>query len=154
MATFDINVVHVAFDRLADLWAEDLIHCPLISSPCVLQAEGHDCVTIYSEWRSEGCVLFIIRVHFYLIVSRESIHERHAFEPTCIINHDIGNWQRELVFWAGVVKVPKVNAYSDLAVLFSYRDDVGHTVWMLFFPDNARVNQILDFDLDVFHRGR
>ena len=44
------------------------------------------------------CMLFIIRVHLDLIVSRESIHEGHPFKPTRVVDHDICNWKGEFIF--------------------------------------------------------
>ena len=37
----------------------------------ILQPEGHHSIAVYPQWCPERCILFIIRVHLDLIVSRE-----------------------------------------------------------------------------------
>jgi len=34
-------------------------------------------------------MILIVKIHINLIVSRESIYERHPFVPTCVVDHDI-----------------------------------------------------------------
>ena len=38
-------------------------------------------------------MFLIIKLHLNLIVFRESIHERHPFKPTYVVDHDIYDWK-------------------------------------------------------------
>ena len=75
------------FCRLSEVVAENYTHCTLISCSRVLQSERHHDVAVYPQRCSERCMLFVIRVHLDLIVSREPIHERHSFKPTRAVDH-------------------------------------------------------------------
>jgi len=77
VATFHGDIIEIAFYGLAYMLMEDRIHGALICRTGVLQAKGHYCVAVYSQRRPKRCVLFIFRVHLYLIIPSEAIHERH-----------------------------------------------------------------------------
>ena len=93
----------------------------------------------------ETCVFLIVRVHFNLIVPRESVHERHPFKPTHVVYHDIHDWKRELIFRIRLIQITKINADSDLPILLSDGDDIGYPSRVLFFPDEIGVYKLLDF---------
>src|SRR3954464_7297998 len=110
MATLDGNVVDVAFDRLPGEFGENFIHCPLIGGAGILNSKGHNYVAEYPERCPEGGVPLVVRVHFDLVVPRESIHEGHPLIAGGVVHHDIGGGQWELIFRTCVVEVSEVNA--------------------------------------------
>jgi len=67
-------------------------------SPRILQSEGHDSIAIHPQRCPERYMLFIVMIHFNLIVPRESVHDRHPFKPACVVYHDIHDWKGELIF--------------------------------------------------------
>jgi len=95
---FYCNIVYIAFHCFAYMLVENCIHSSLVCCPRVLQSERHNSITIYPQWRPERCMLVIFKVHLNLIVSRESIHERHPFKSTRVFNHNICDWKGELIF--------------------------------------------------------
>ena len=119
---------------------EDCAHGTLICGSDILQSKGHHSVAVHSQWRSEGCVLLVFWIHLDLIVSGESVHERHPLEPTRIINHDIRDWEREFIFGTGCIEITKINASASLPILLWNGDDVGNLVRVLLFSDKPRVN--------------
>jgi len=68
IAAFHSDIIDIAFYDLVYMLVEDHIHRALISCTSVLQAKGHHCVAVYPQRYPEGCVFFIFRVHFYLII--------------------------------------------------------------------------------------
>ena len=96
-------------------------------------------------------MLLIVKVHFNLIVPRESIHERHPFKLTHIFYHDIRDWKGELIFRSRLILITKINANSDLPIFLDNGDDIGYPIRVLFFPDKIGVYKLLDFRLDRFH---
>jgi len=68
VAAFHDVIINIALYGLAYMLMEDRIHDTLICRTNILQAKGHYCVAVYSQWRPERCVIFIFRVHFYLII--------------------------------------------------------------------------------------
>jgi len=75
-----------------------LHYSSLVCCPRVLQSERHYSIAIHPQWRPERCMLLIARVHLNLIVSQKFIHERHAFKPTRVVDHDIHDWKGKLIF--------------------------------------------------------
>lgn len=73
-------------------------------------------------------MLFIIMVYFDLVVAQEPIQERHAFEPACVVDHDVGDKKRDLVFREHLIAVPEVDANPDLPVLFTNRNNIGNLI--------------------------
>lgn len=93
----------------------------------------------------------IVGIHFDLVIARESIHERYASESTCIVDHNVGDGEREFVFQACFIEVPEVDTDLDLFVLFNNKDNVGNPIWVLLYHDEARVDEFLGFILDGFY---
>lgn len=90
-------------------------------------------------------MLLIIQMHLDFVASRESVHKRHAFIPTCVFDHDIRNRLWVLILRTSLIQVSKIDADSDLPILVGNQDDVGHPVWVLLFLDETRVYELLDF---------
>src|SRR3954462_8538431 len=152
-AAFDGNVIHITLDRLAYVGPKDFVHCPLVGRSSILQTKRHDRIAIDSQRCPERGVLFIGREHLNLIVPRESIHKGHALEATCVINHDIRNWQGKLIFRASIIEIPKVNANPDFTIPLGDWNDIRYPIRMLFFPDKTRIDKLLNFSLDCLHHG-
>uniref|UniRef100_A0A0D3CG99 Uncharacterized protein n=1 Tax=Brassica oleracea var. oleracea TaxID=109376 RepID=A0A0D3CG99_BRAOL len=75
MERLNQHVVDVHFHSDAQLICEHLVYKSLVGCSGVLQTERHDLIAVRSLICDEGCLLAIIRVHHYLIVSREGVHE-------------------------------------------------------------------------------
>ena len=98
VATFHSDIIDIAFYGLTYMLMEDRIHGALIGCTSVLQAEGHHYVAVYPQRHPEGCVLFIFRVHLYLIIPSEAIHKRHRLKTARIVDHDVCDRERKFVF--------------------------------------------------------
>jgi len=96
-------------------------------------------------------MLLIVRVHLDLIVSRESIHERHPFKPARIVDHDIHDRKREFIFKTSFILITKINANPDLTILLGDGDNISYPIRVLLFPDEIRVYKFFDFRLNCFH---
>jgi len=77
---------------------KNYIHSSLVYHPRILKFERYDNIAIHPQGCPERSMLLIVRVHFNLIVPRESVHKRHPFKPTSIVYHDICDWKGELIF--------------------------------------------------------
>jgi len=96
-------------------------------------------------------MLFIVRIHLNLIISRESIRERYSFEPAPVVDHDIRDWKGKLIYRTHLICIIKINTNPDLPILHGKGDDIGYPIRVLFFPDKTRVYKLLDFQLNCFH---
>jgi len=96
-------------------------------------------------------MLFIFRIHFDLIVSRRYIHKRHPLETAHVVNHDIHDRERELIFGTSIIQITEVNADLDLSILLGDGNDVGYLVRILFFPDEIGVYELFDFQFNCLH---
>jgi len=63
-------------------------------------------------------MLLIFWIHLDLIISREAVHKGHPLKIVHIINHDIRDWERELVFRTSSVQIAKDYTNPDLSILF------------------------------------
>jgi len=86
---YDSSLQYCLHSILRSMLVEDRIHCPLICCPYILQSEGHHDVAIHPQWHFEGCMLFIFRIQFDLIVSKKFINKRHHLKTARVVNHDI-----------------------------------------------------------------
>ena len=98
---FHCNIFYVAFHCFAYMLIENCIHSSLACYPYIFQFEEHHSIAVHPYWCPKECM--IIKVHLNLIVSRESIHERHPFKPTHVVYHDIRDWKGELIFRACLI---------------------------------------------------
>jgi len=67
------DVVHIYLYTPTDQILKDLVHKPLVGRSSVIQAERHDLVVVVGVNRHERCLLFVPRVHAYLVVARVSV---------------------------------------------------------------------------------
>lgn len=49
------------------------------------------------------------RIHLDLIVDRKFVHEKHMFEPTRIVNHDLCDRKIEFILGTSLIEIMKVN---------------------------------------------
>ena len=96
-------------------------------------------------------MLLIVRIHFDLIISRESIHQRHPLKPTRVVDHDIRDWKGKLSFRTRLIYITKINANPNLLIFLGNGDDIGYSIRVLFLPDETRVYKLFYFRLDCFH---
>ena len=69
------------------------------------------------------------------------------------INDQINIWQRQIVFWAGLIEVSKVNTYSPLLSFLGGEDNVGQSIQIMRLPDNIGSNELdyfILYDFQVF----
>lgn len=85
---------------------------------------------------------------YILIVSWESIHEGHAFKTTRIVDHDIHNGEEKLILRTSFNEILEVDIDSNLPIPLSNKDNVGHPIQLLLFPNEAKVDKNLDFILN------
>jgi len=57
--------------------------------------------------------------------------------------------EREVVFWAGVIKIHKINAHSPFPIGLLNHDDIGEPLEIIDFSDKASSQKLLHF----FHDG-
>jgi len=62
-----------------------------------------------------------------------------------IVDHDIRDRERKLVFKAGDIQITVVDAILDVSVLLGNGNNIGHPTMMLLFPDEIRVYKLFDF---------
>jgi len=71
----DYDVIHVGLNGSSDMFAKDLDHAPLVSSPCVSEAERHGYVAVHAEWSDERSRELVGLFHLDLMVTRIRIKE-------------------------------------------------------------------------------
>ena len=96
-------------------------------------------------------MLLILLIHLDLVIPGEAVHEGHPLEPARIVNHDVHDWERELIFRTRRIQIAEINADSNLPIFLGNGDDVGDPVGMLFLSDEPRVNKFLDFQFNRLH---
>ena len=99
-------------------------------------------------------MLLILRVHLDLVIPGEAVYKGHPFEPARIVNNDVRDRERELIFRTRHIQIAKINADPNLPVFLGNGDDVGDLVGMLFLSDESRVNKFLDFQFNRLHDFR
>ena len=130
---------------------EDHIHGTLACCTCILQVKSHHCVAVHSQWCSKRCILLVFRIHLNLIISWEAIHEGHSLKTAHIINHDICDRERKLIFGTSSVQIVEVNTNLNLSLLFREENNVGNPIRMLLLPDEIGVYELFDFWFNCFH---
>jgi len=119
---------------------EDRIHCSLICCPLhslIRKASWCSNTPPMAFWR-----MYAFSSSRYILIwlyPEKFIHKRHSLETAYVVNHDIRDRERELVFGRSGVQIVKVDADLDLPVLLGDRNDVVYPVKVLFFPDVVRV---------------
>ena len=78
----------------------------------------------------------------------------HPFKSIGIDNHDIGDGEWEFVFRTGCIEITVVDANPYLPILLEDGDNVGYPIWMLFLPDEATRNELVNFSFNSFYNVR
>lgn len=91
------HVIHIDFHVSPKLILEDLVHQPLISCSCILEAEGYYLVAVNAFLGHEGSVLLIVWVHLYLVIPEEGIHEAEEFVTGHRVHQLVDLWQRKAI---------------------------------------------------------
>jgi len=81
VATLHSNIVDLAIYGFAYMLVKDCVNGTLICWAHILQTEGHHCVTVDSQWCSDGWMPLILWIHLDLIISWEAVHEGHSSNP-------------------------------------------------------------------------
>ena len=142
------HVVDIHFHNLTNFIFKHGVNEPLISCPRILEAKGHDLVTVQSFIGDKGCVGLVGGVHFDLVVARVGIEEAERFEASCGVNQLVDSWQGEAVHGASLVKVRVVNTHTPLTVRFGDHDDVGDPCRVRDLADEFDFLESLDLSLD------
>ena len=125
VAAFHNQIINVTFDCFPEMFLENLSHRSLVCGTGILQTERHHRIAEDAEGCSKRRMLLILWMHLDLVISRKSIHEGHPLKSTCIVDNDIRDWEREIVFRTCFIQVPEVDANPDFAILLHDGNDVG-----------------------------
>jgi len=131
---------------------EDRIHCSLICCPLhslIRKASWCSNTPPMAFWR-----MYAFSSSRYILIwlyPEKFIHKRHSLETAYVVNYDIRDRERELVFGRSGVQIVKVDADLDLPVLLGDRNDVVYPVKVLFFPDEVRVYEFFNFWFNCLH---
>jgi len=80
-----------------------------------------------------------------LIIFGESVHEGHHLKIARIINHNIRDGERELIFGTSGIQIAEVYTNLAIPVLLEDGNNVGDPIRMLLLPDKTEVYELLDF---------
>ena len=64
------------------------------------------------------------------------------------INHEFYHRQGKIIFGAGIIEIPKIHRNMQLAILFSYGDNVRNLCWVLDFMNESRLYEFVDLLFD------
>jgi len=146
------DIIYVELYGLAYMLVKDRIHCVLVCCTCIFEAKGHHCVAVHSKWRSERYMLLIFWIHFDLIIFGEVVHKGHPLETAHIVNYDIPDRERKLVFRTSGVQIAEVYTNSNLSILFRDENNVGNPIKMLLLPDEFGVFLTSDLIASIISR--
>jgi hypothetical protein len=66
---FDYDIIDVSLDGWSNVFPKNVLHAPLIRSPCVPETEGHSNIAIHAEWGDERSRELVGLLHFDLVVA-------------------------------------------------------------------------------------
>ena len=135
LRAFHQHVVYIDFHVPSYLALKHFVHKPLVCCPCVLQTEEHDLVAIQASINDKRGILLIFRMYEDLVVTRECVHEAEQLVPEGKVGQYVDAWEREAVFWIGLVEVGEVHTHPSLAVGLLHQDDVCQPIMIVNFPD-------------------
>ncbi len=67
----------------------------------------------------------------------------------CIVNQHVDVGQRKVVLRSRSIKIFVVDAHTDVAVLFGYRDNVRHPLQIVTYFNKSDIDQLNDLILDL-----
>lgn len=118
-------IVNINFHVRSTLFAEHLVHQPLVSSSYVFQSKWHDSIAVESFTIDESILIFLL--HLHLVVTWKSIHKRQELVSYCWIDELVNPQQWEDILWAGIVQVSEIYAQCPFSIFLFYHDDVWPT---------------------------
>jgi hypothetical protein len=104
----------------------------------------HDLVAIQASIGDERRLFLIFRVHEDLVVARKCIHKVEQLVPGGRVDQCIDAWEREAVFWTGLVEVSEVYKYPPLFVGFLHHDYIRQPVGVVDFLDELCLQELLN----------
>jgi len=60
----------------------------------------------------------VVGINLYLIVSRETIHERKYLTACTFIKNLINKWGGEIILWTRLIQIMEVHTYMNRSLLF------------------------------------
>ena len=128
---FHQYVVYVDLHVPSYLALEYFVHKPLICCPYILLIERNDLVTIQALISDKRGLLLVFRMHEDLVVARKCIHKAEQLVPGGRVNQCIDAWEKEAVFWIGLVEVDEVHTHPPLL----HQDHIRQLVEVVDFLD-------------------
>jgi hypothetical protein len=116
---------------------ERKIHGPLKSGSIILQAKRHFSISKCTPWTDKSCFMLVLGVDLYLIVSRETIHERKDLAAYAFIDNLVNKWGGEIILWKGLVQIMEVRTYVNRTLLFVDWNVIRHPLSQLDMVDET-----------------
>ena len=90
----------------------------------------------------------VVRVHYDLIIARESVHEAKELVASCGIHYEVDSGQREAVFQASPVNIGKINAESPFSIRLLDENHISQPVGVIYFSDSSGLEEFADLFVD------
>ena len=145
------HIIDVNFHRMPDLFSKHPSIHPLISGPCILQAEWQYRVMIVGFRRNKWCFLLILNSQSNLMVPLESIQKTHMRVSISGVHQLINLRYRERIFQACSVQVGKIHTYPPFTILLLHYHGIGQPFQEKDFFYCPRFFQLLNFLLNSFN---
>jgi len=75
-------------------WGENPVHQPLVSGASILEAKGHDLITVVGELNHKDNLVLVSQVHMDLVVPRERVQEAQQSTTRGTFHQGIYTWKR------------------------------------------------------------
>jgi hypothetical protein len=75
--------------------------------------------------------MLVLGFDLYLIVSRETIHERKYLVACTFIDNLVNKWSGEIILWTGLVQIMKVCTYVNRTLFFVDWNGIRHPLSQL-----------------------
>jgi hypothetical protein len=91
------EVIQVSEDYASEI-VENISHCSLECSSCVLESKRHDTIRKSAPWGDKCSFVLICWMDLDLIVARETIHEGQSLMAWTVIDNLVDERHWEVVF--------------------------------------------------------
>lgn len=108
------EVVDEDFQKLPQLFVEDICHHPLDCSRRVAQAKWHFVIRVGSQVGREGCLILVLLPDGYLVIPRESVEQTITLVPRNMVQNDIREWEEVMILPRHRVQLSKILTHLDL----------------------------------------
>ena len=146
--TFNQYIVHIGFHIPSELVCKNFIYQSLVGGSSIFQTKGYNFVTIDGSVGNKSRFLFIFLGHSDLIISGESIHERHQRETRSGIHQQVNVWERIVVLWASFVQVGIINIDSPFPIGFFDKYNIREPFGVFDFAYESDLKEFSNFLLD------